>query len=80
MRPGRYLFGPKAGYITSEVSCVSLYGSPGPTPLSDPVFDHTCPFDPLMNRICSSKSLITSGNGLWGQVRKAGGGRRIDAF
>ena len=62
--PGDYHFGPKAGCMTFEISCMSLYGSPSPAPLSDPVIDLTCPFDPLINRICSFKLLIDSGNGL----------------
>ena len=79
VRPGGHPFGPKAGCMTFEVSCVSLYGSPGPAPLSDPAIDLTCPFDPLIDRICPSKLRIVFGNCLRGQLREAGGIVRIGA-
>ena len=64
VRPYGHLLGPKAGYMTFEVSCVSPYGSPGPAPLSDPVIDLTCHFDPLITHICPSELLIDSDNSL----------------
>ena len=37
---------------------MSLYGSPNPAPLFDPVIDLMWPFAPLTNRICRSELLI----------------------